>query len=194
MNVFKILSIAVVLVLLTATAQAQLPGLDMPDSWDGTGWIFGPDNGCGVEWGSESMPNAKDPVIGPIVGFHFEVLSEDRHFFWGVGLPSGFDDDLDAATFTVTSGVGTPTIITTAPWAAGDMSDWVLFSPPVKSFTITWGDPELFFDPETPEGQTIFPVWWGVTPWDCDATVRMSPIAVPEPSVKDYADAQAPEA
>ena len=200
MNVSKILSVAVVLVLLTAPAQAQLPTLILPDSWDGTGWIFSPPKGCGVDYqawlGAQNgnpafvpNPDAMDPVIGPIVGFRFEILDLSYHNFWGVALPEGFSDALDAATFTVTPDGGMSTTIETSSWSdvvAGDVSNWAIFGDPypgVKAFEIHWDDPELFFNPENPSDQDIFPVWWGVAPHDCQATVKMSPIEVPEPSV-----------
>lgn len=180
--------ITTVLLFFSSVAQAQLlPNLTLPDSWDGEGWIFSPPNGCGVDYDDlinppPEPPPAGDPIIGPISGFRFDILSEARHVFWGVGLPAGFDVGLDAATFTVSWGVGNSTTIQTSTWGdviAGDLSNWVIF-PSTKSFTITWSDPELFFDPENPNDQTIFPVWWGVAPHDCEATVKMTPI--PEPA------------
>lgn len=185
----QILAIVMVLGVLTATVQAQT--LILPNSWDGEGWIFDPPNGCGLdyyEWLNPppDPPPAGDPVIGPITGFRFDILSEERHVFWGVGLPAGFDDVLDTTVFTVTAEGWGSTTIQTSTWddlRGGDTSNWVLFGTPfpgVKSFTITWSDPELFFDPENPLDQTIFPVWWGVAPHDCEATVKMTPI--PEPS------------
>ena len=191
-----------VLVVLSCGVQAQLPTLILPDEWDGEGWIFRPPNGCGLSWWNfnhppQDPPPAGDPVIGPITGFRFDILSQERHVFWGVGLPAGFDAALDAAEFTVTAAeMGLIETIETGTWndvLAGDRSNWVIFADPVpplptddpfpgpgvKSFTITWDDPLLFFDPENPEDQRIFPVWWGVDPHDCLATVKMTPI--PEP-------------
>ena len=176
----QILAIVMVLGVLAATVQAQpLPDLILPNSWDGTGWIFEPPAGCGVNFDLSSQGPANDPVIGPITGFQFDILSQPNHFFRGVALPWGFDAELDAAWFTVTPEGGASTTIQTTTWA-DRWSNLVIFPAGVKSFTISWGDAELFFDPETPEGQTIFPVWWGVTPYDCQATVKMTPI--PEPS------------
>jgi len=192
----KLILVMAVLALLCGggIAQAQLPGLDLPAFWDGTGWIFN-DNACGVDCADlttppPAPPRAKDPVIGPITGFRFEVLSEERHLFCGVALPRGFNALLDAATFTVTWQGGQDTI-QTSTWQNvidGNLTNWTFFSgaPPcvggVKSFTITWNNPALFFDPLIPADQRVFPVWWAIHPHDCEATVRMSPIAVPEPS------------
>ena len=149
-------------------------------------------NGCGLDYNDVVVspppipPYANDPIIGPITGFRFDILSEERHVFWGVGLPAGFDAAIDAAYFTVTPEGGPSTVIQTSTWQDvlnGDLTNWAFFGNPfpgVKSFTITWSDPLLFFDPENPDDQLIFPVWWGVAPHDCQATVKMTPI--PEPT------------
>ena len=186
----KLILICVAAVMLaSASAQAVMPAVILPDHWDPVNewWVF-------LDHVSDSWDAggpATDPPILHIYGFEFGILDPDSQKFSAVGIPSDVQGGQfpEGTAFPVESPAGSGTVyVSTLFSGPSPVEGWYIFTPPapgnpgVSWFRITGLD--LVIDVTDPgvAGQAAFPFFKRFVPGANTPTdFYMKPLVVPEP-------------